>query len=410
MEREKLVNYAKLIAKSGLNVQKGQDIMLSCGLDQPEFIEILVEELYKCGARKVFVNYYDPVVDKLAITYQDEKDLSTLEEFEIDKWKHIAKVNACRLFIESDDPDALNGIDVEKYTRASIAKGKVIMPIRNEFDNKVQWCIAGVPSLKWAKKVFPNIKDDNEAIEALWTAILKVSRAYEGDPIKNWEIHDANLRKRVETLNNLHLERLHYTSKNGTDFTVHLLPNVKWAAGGEYGQESRIYFQPNIPSEECFTSPKKGACEGVVVSSKPLSLNSQLVEDFKIYFKDGKVSKIEAKKGQKQLEELVKMDEGSSMLGECALIPFHSPINDTGLIFYSTLYDENASCHLALGRGFENLMDGYENMSNDEIHAKGINESINHVDFMIGSEDLNIEGYDFDGNKHQIFINGNWAF
>lgn len=285
----------------------------------------------------------------------------------------------------------------------------VIKPIREKFDNKVQWCIAGVPSKEWAKKVFPNLNED-DAQEELFKAILKVSRAYEGDPIENWKKHDEDLRNRAEYLNSLHLEKLHYTSKNGTDFTVHLLKNVKWCAGGEYGQDSRIYFQPNIPTEECFTSPKKGACEGVVVSSKPLSLNSNLVEDFKIYFKDGKVNKIEAKKGKELLEELVKMDEGSAMLGEVALIPFNSPINNTGLIFYSTLYDENVSCHLALGAGFENLMDNYENMTLEEIHKAGINDSINHVDFMIGSEDLDIVGYDFDGNEHQIFKNGDWAF
>ncbi len=409
MKKELLVNYAKLIARVGLNVNKGQDVMLECSLNQKEFIEYLVEELYLAGARKVFVFFNDPIITKLNIKYQSEEALGTLETFEKDKWEYIADKCACRLFIESDDPDALNGIDIKKYTNAKIKKSKIIKSIREKFDNKVQWCIAGVPSKEWAKKVFPNLNEE-DAQEELFKAILKVSRAYEGDPIENWKKHDEDLRSRAEHLNSLHLEKLHYTSKNGTDFTVHLLKNVKWCAGGEYGQESRIYFQPNIPTEECFTSPKKGACEGVVVSAKPLSLNSNLVEDFKIYFKDGKVSKVEARKGKELLEELVKMDEGSSMLGEVALIPFNSPINNTGLIFYSTLYDENASCHLALGAGFENLMDNYENMTLDEIHEAGINDSINHVDFMIGSEDLDIVGYDFDGKEYQIFKNGDWAF
>ena len=409
MEKEILINYAKLIAKHGLNVQKGQDVVLTCSMDQLEFIKILVEQLYLCGARKVITNFKDPEIKKLDIQYQALEDLMTPEKFEIDLQEHIAERQACRLFIESDDPDALNGIDFDKYSKAMNNIRKIYKPIRDKYDNKVQWCIAGVPSVKWAKKVFPSLNED-EAVEALWKAILKTSRSLEGDAIKNFESHDKNLRSRAETLNNLHLKKLIYKSKNGTDFSVELLENVLWAAGGEYGQISRIYFQPNIPTEECFTSPKKDSANGVVVSTKPLSLNGHLVENFKIYFKDGKAYKVEAKTGQKILEELIASDEGSAFLGEVALIPFHSPINDTGLIFYSTLYDENASCHLALGCGFENLMVGYENMTLDEVHKLGINDSMVHCDFMIGSEDMNIIGIDKDNKVHQIFINGDWAF
>jgi len=407
MKKSILKNYAKLIAETGLNVQKGQDVVVEASLDQEVFVSYVVEALYKRGARKVFVNFTSPLITKLNIKHQKLKDLSTLETFEIDKWNYIKDKLSCRLFIESDDPDALNGIDINKLAKANCEKMKIIKPIRNEFDNKIQWCIVGVPSLKWAKKVFPNLSN-KKAIEALWEAILKVSRSYEGNPIENWEKHDKNLQDRKAYLNSLHLHYLEYKSKNGTDFKVELLPNVKWGAGGEVTKDSKIYFQPNIPSEEVFTSPKSGSCEGVVVSTKPLSLNGHLVEDFKIYFKNGRVDKIEAKKGKEVLEELVKMDEGSSKLGEVALIPYHSPINEAGLLFFSTLYDENASCHLALGAGFESLMDNYENMSNEEIHKKGINDSINHVDFMIGSEDMAIIGTDFNGEKHIIFENGDF--
>jgi aminopeptidase len=409
MDDKHLINYAKLIAKVGLNVQKGQDIMLTCGLDQPKFIHMLVKELYECGARKVFVTYSDPELTKLDIQYENVEDLGKVETFEKDKQEYIADHYACRLFIESDDPDALKGVDFKKYSKAMQMRRKVFQPIRDRFDNYVQWCIAGVPSIGWAKKVFPEL-DGDEAIEALWEAILKVSRAWEGDPIKNWEEHDANLAQKKNKLNEMHLEKLVYKSKNGTDFTVHMIPDCLWAAGGEYGQTSRIYFQPNIPSEECFTTPMKGKCEGIVFSTKPLSYNSNIIEDFSIRFEDGKVKEIHAKKGEEFLQELIKMDEGSAMLGECALIPFHSPINDTKLIFFSTLYDENAACHLALGCGFENLIVGYEKMTLEEIRAKGINNSMSHVDFMIGSEDLDVVGYDKDGKKYQIFKKGNWAF
>lgn len=409
MNKEILRNYAKLIAKHGLNVQKGQYVVLNCSLDQMEFIKILIEELYLCGASKVITRLSDPDLTKLDVKYQSLEDLKRPEQFEIDYQELIAEKQACRLFIESDDPDALNGIDIEKYTEAMNNKRRIYKPIREKYDNKVQWCIAGVPSIKWAKKVFPHL-DGEEAIEALWEAILKTSRALKGDPIKNFEEHDKNLRIRAKKLNNMHLKKLIYKSKNGTDFSIDLLDNVLWAAGGEYGEVSRIYFQPNIPTEECFTSPKKDSANGVLVSSKPLSLNSHIVEDFKIYFKDGKAYKVEAKKGQEVLEKLIGSDEGSAYLGEVALIPYHSPINDTGLIFYSTLYDENASCHVALGCGFENLMVGYEKMTLKEIHDLGINDSNVHCDFMIGTEDLNIIGIDKDGNEHKIFINGDWAF
>lgn len=409
MNIKRLKEYARLIVKVGLNVQKGQDVMLTCGLEQQDFINILVEELYIAGARKVFIDYRNTDIKKLEYKYQSIEELGKVETFEEERFKYIAETFPCRLFIESEDPDAFKDVDSDKISSANRLRMKTIIKYRDRYDTKCQWCIAGAPSLKWAKKVFPNLKDD-EAIEALWEAILKVSRAYEGNPISNWMEHDANLIKKAEYLNALNLDRLEYKSSNGTDFKVWLIEGCKWLGGGEYGEESRIYFQPNIPTEEIFSSPLAGKCEGVVVATKPLSLNGKLVEDFKIYFKNGEVYKVEAKKGEQDLRNLIAMDEGSKKLGECALVPFSSPINQSNLTFFSTLYDENACCHLALGEGFSNLIPGYEKLSKDELKRLGINSSMIHVDFMIGSKDLSIIGYTKEDEAIILFKDGEWAF
>lgn len=408
MNIEKIRSYAKLIAKVGTNPLKGQDVMLTCDIEVNDFAHLVVEEFYKLGVRKVFVDYIDNRLAKLNCLYQDEEAYSVLESFEIEKQAYIARTIPCRVYLESYEGNAMEGIDIGKYSRASSKKRSMILKYRDIYDNKCQWCIAGVPTRTWAKEVFPNLSDE-EAYEALWEAILKTSRALEGDPIENWRKHDENIREKAKLLNDLNLRKLIYHSKNGTDFWLLLNEKCKWLAGGEETSESKVYFQPNIPTEEVFTTPIAGKCEGVVVATKPLILNGQVVENFKIWFKNGKVEKVEAEKGLNALEELIKMDEGSAMLGECALVPYSSPINQTNLIFKSTLFDENACCHLALGRGFENLLEGYEKMTKEEIIEAGINYSLNHVDFMIGSEDLSIIGIDKSGKEIEIFKDGEWA-
>ena len=312
------------------------------------------------------------------------------------------------IYIESSDPDALKGVNQAKLAKVMQNRYPVIKPFRKERENKYQWIIAGAASPEWAKKVFPDLPK-RKAVEALWDAILKTSRAY-GDPIKNWKEHNEDLAKRMNKLNSLNLEYLHYTSKNGTNFKVWLLPNVIWLAGGETALGSGIYYNPNIPSEEVFTSPWKGKAEGIVYSTKPLSYQGQLIEDFSVRFENGKAVEVHARKGEELLKQMISMDENAAYLGECALVPYDSPINNTGILFNNTLYDENAACHLALGRGFTNLVKDYEKYSEEELIAMGINDSQIHVDFMIGSKDLNIVGHTRDGKDVQIFKDGNWAF
>lgn len=274
-------------------------------------------------------------------------------------------------------------------------------------DNKDQWLIIAVPSPSWAKKVFPELETE-EAVTKLWEAIIKTMRLDTEDPVQAWEDHIANLSDKSNKMNAMNLDYLTYRSSNGTDLTVKLQPNHIWLSARETNLKG-IDFTANMPTEEVFSMPKRDGVNGVVVSTKPLSLNGQLVENFKITFKDGKAVEVTAEKGLDVLETMLDMDESSRHLGEVALVPFNSPVNETGLLFSNTLFDENACCHFAFGFAFKNNIKGYENMSDEDFEKAGFNDSVNHVDFMVGSEDLEIKGYDFEGNEYQIFKNGVWA-
>lgn len=405
--QEKLKKYAELIVKCGLNVKEGQEVIIRCELDQPDFVALCVEECYKHGASKVKVEWSHMPVTKLNYTY---RTLESLSEFtQVDKAEFERKLEklTCMLWLDSEDPDGLNGTDNEKISKASMARFPFIKPYRDKLENKYQWCIAAVPGEEWAKKVFPDMPVD-KAMEKLWDAILLCSRV-DGDPIKAWEKHNENLAKRCKFLNDRKFEKLEYKSSNGTDFVVGLNPRGRFTGGGETTLGTKIYFNPNIPSEEVFTSPMKGIAEGKVVATKPLSYQGKLIENFWIRFEGGKAVEVYAEKNQDLLEKMIKMDDGASYLGECALIAYDSPINNTGILFYNTLFDENASCHLALGRGFNECLEGFENMSVEECEKAGINSSMIHVDFMIGSSDMSIIGIMKDGTRVQIFKDGNWA-
>lgn len=406
--KELVREYCELLVKIGANIQKGQEVVIQASTEDPEFVTILVNECYKVGAKSVEVIWENDELEILHYKYKDLDELSHLKDYQKAKREYYLKNLPVRIYIESSAPDALNGIDNSKRVEAGKSLRKEIRKFRDLMDDKYQWLIAAIPSRKWAKEVFPSLSEE-EAYNALWEAILKVSRVEKNKSIDNWNLHDDTLTKKSELLNSLKLTKLHYKSSNGTDFTLELNPDVKWEGGGEFTMGSHIYYNPNIPSEEIFTSPIAGKCEGIVYATKPLSYEGQLIEDFNITFKNGKAVQVHAKKGEELLKNMILMDEGASMLGECALIPYDSPINNTNILFYNTLFDENASCHLALGAGFANLYKDYEKYTLDELKEKGINKSIIHVDFMIGSKDLNITGYDKDGKEYQIFKDGNRA-
>ena len=408
MKKTILRKYAKLIARVGVKIRKGQDVVIQAELDQPEFVEMLTDECYKAGARKVTVEWSHQPLQKYHVRHRSLKTLSTLDDWEVAKLEHYADTLPCRIYLISEDPDGLCGLNQEKNAKALQARYKVIKPIRDKMENKYQWCIAAVPGVKWAKKVFPGERA-SRAVELLWEAILKTSRVDE-DPEEAWRKHNEDLARRCEYLNSLGIESLEYKSSNGTDFKVGMIPDALFCGGGEYALGSGNYFNPNIPSEEVFTTPKRGEAEGIVYSTKPLSYRGELIEDFSIRFEGGRAVEVKAKRGEELLKQMISMDEGAAYLGECALVPYDSPIRNSGILFYNTLFDENAACHLALGMGFSNCLKDYEKYTLDECRAKGINDSQIHEDFMIGSEDLSITAHTRDGRDVPIFRDGNWAF
>ena len=408
MNKTRLRKYANLIARCGVNVQKGQEVIINAELDQPEFVAMVVDECYKAGASKVSVDWSYQPLTKLNVRHCSKKVLESMDKWQLEKWEHQAEVLPCKIYLMSEDPDGLAGINQKKFAGSMAARSKLIKPIRNRMENKYQWCIAAVPGKGWAKKVFPGERA-SVAMEKLWEAILSTSRVND-DPIEAWNQHNANLASRCEYLNGLGMKELKYKASNGTDFRVGLLPNAIFMAGGEETLGRGVYYNPNIPTEEVFTSPRKGDADGIVYSSKPLSYGGQLIDKFSIKFENGKITEVKAEKNEELLRELVNMDEGASFLGEVALVPYSSPINESGLLFYNTLFDENAVCHLAFGRGFTNVIKGYENYTEAELHEMGINDSITHEDFMIGTADLSITAVCEDGKEIAIFKDGEWAF
>ncbi len=408
MELNRLQKYAELIIKCGLNVQKGQEVIIRCGLDQPDFVAMCVEECYKSGAERVKVEWSYMPVTKLNYNYRSLETLSEFTEIEKAEWERKVEKLTCLLWLDSDDPDGLNGTDSDKIAKANQARYPFIKPYRDKLDERYQWCIAAVPGKEWAKKIYPDLSEE-DAVEELWEKILYCSRV-DSDPIKAWEEHNKNLARRCKFLNDYKFDRLEYKSSNGTQFTVGLNEKGLFLGGGEYTLGSKIYYNPNIPSEEVFTTPMRGRADGKVVATKPLSYQGKLIENFWIRFENGKVVEVYAESNQALLEKMVSMDEGAAYLGEVALIAHDSPINNTRVLFYNTLFDENASCHLALGRGFNACVENYDKYSVEELEKLGVNSSMIHVDFMIGSEDMSIVGITKQGKRVQVFKNGNWSF
>ena len=409
MKKTTLRKYARLIAQCGVNVQKGQEVFITAGLDQPDFVKMVAEECYKLGATRVVVDFdYQPLT-KLHVKYCSLETLGGLTDYQKARFEHYVEKLPCRIYLESDDPDGLKGINQHKMLRAQQMRYPLIKGYRDEMENKYQWCIAAVPGPAWAKKLFPDTTK-RQAMEKLWDAILATSRVTEyGDPVDAWDRHNADLMSRCKYLNSLGIEKLHYTSSNGTDLTVGMIPEAVFKGGGDLSLQG-IFFNPNIPTEECFISPMRGKAEGKVVATMPLSRDGQLIENFWIRFHNGRAVEWEAEKNDQLLTNIINSDDGAGYLGECALVPFNSPIRESGLLFYNTLFDENAACHLALGAGFADTIRDYEHKSLEECREMGINDSMEHNDFMIGYEGLDIDAVTRDGKTVPIFRRGRWAF
>lgn len=399
--------YARLLVKQGVNIQKGQQLNIIADVEASEFVTLLAEEAYRLGAKNVRVDWSSTELTKLAYRHRSIRSLCDIPSWQIEKAKSDSEILPARIRLICEDPDAFARVNQEKVSRASIASAKALKPYRDAMENKHQWLVAAIPGKKWAKKMFPDEKI-SAAVEKLWEAILStVECSEENDCIKAWEKKNNDFREKCEWLNSRNFDYLHYRSANGTDFKCELMRESVWCGGGEFTLDG-VYFNPNMPTEEIFTTPKKGKCEGRLVSTMPLSARGTLIENFFIDFEDGKAVAWGAEKGEEALGKIITTDEGSRQLGELALVPVDSPIAKSGLLYYNTLFDENASCHVALGMGYSSCVKGFEEKTLAEMQEMGVNDSMIHVDFMIGADDLCITGYK-DGKATPIFINGKWA-
>lgn len=398
---------AKVAVTVGVNLQKGQDAVIFVSPRQSLLARCIAEECYKKGARKVEVEFTDEDIVKLKYRYEKEIVLKEMEKWEIEKFKRRSELLPVLIHVDDDDPDAFSELNMQKISSARIARAQAVKIYRDKEFLYDQWTIIAVPSPSWAKKVFPG-ETKAKAEKKLLEAILHTSRLDVENPLKAWEEHIAELKAKADFLNGLNLDYLVYRSSNGTDLKLKLQPDHVWLSARSKSLQN-IEYCANLPTEEVFTMPKRDGVDGVVVSTKPLSYHGKVIEDFKIYFEKGRIVKTEARVNGDVLREAISTDEGSHYLGEVALVPFDSPINQTGLLFYNTLFDENACCHLAFGQAFEDNMKGYESMTREELKEKGFNDSVIHVDFMIGAEDLSIIGFDHRGISYQIFKNGIWA-
>lgn len=410
MNDKLLRKYANLLVERGVNVQKGQVVIVNAPIENYKFGEMLVEEAYKKGAKEVFINWNSTAITKARFQYESLETLSEIPEHVISKAKYQYDNKACRISITSPDPDGLKGLDFEKMK--AVRKAGVVLNkyTRDPYmSSSLQWTVAAIPNEKWAQKVFPNLTKE-EAMVRLWDAIFTAVHIDENnDPVKSWEEHDNNLMERSKKLNDYNFDKLKFVSNNGTNFEVGLVEGHIWAGGCDGGNEETPLFDPNMPTEEIFTMPHKDRANGKVVSTKPLDYQGTLIENFYVVFKDGVVIESGAEKGIEALNALLNTDEGSKRLGEVALVPYDSPISKMNVLFYNTLFDENASCHLAFGNAYvTNIKDGVK-LSVDELKEKGYNESMNHVDFMIGTKDMKITGVTKDGKEVEVFVNGNFV-
>lgn len=405
-----LEKMAKLAVKVGANVQKGQIVLVSSPLYAAELAKRIQKEAYLVGAKKVYIDWTDDELNRNYYTYATDETLEELPEFQLQRFQYFVEQNACRISIDSKNPHGMKGVDMSKVVKANRAIGPRISFYQNHYSSsKSQWTIVAYPNDAWCKTVFPDLPV-HEAWDKLFDAIMYTSRiTLENDPEIEWKEHTKTLEEHSKIMNAYHFKTLHFKNSIGTDLEVELVKDHIWAGGGEMGGNG-IYFVPNIPTEEIFTMPHKDKVNGKVVSTKPLNYQGNLIEDFYFVFQDGKVVEYNAKVGYDALKSLIELDEGSSRLGEVALISHDSPISNLNILFHDTLFDENASCHLALGNAYSMNVIGGTNMEESELVKLGCNISLTHVDFMFGSSDMEITGITQDGKTIQIFQKGNFVF
>jgi len=400
--------YAELAVRVGVNVQKQQTLVITGPIQSAPFVRQVVRKAYEAGAKLVYIDWTDDELTRIKYELAPEEAFDEFPLWKAKGWEEMAEQGAAFLSIISSNPDLLQGIHPQRIAKASKAAGQAMHAYRNyTMADKVSWSIIAIPSPAWANRVFPDLPEQ-EREKALWDAIFSATRIHTPDPVQAWREHHDELNRKVEYLNQKQYKALHYEAP-GTRLTIELPANHVWIGGGSVNQHG-VSFMANMPTEEVFTAPKRDGVNGIVQSTKPLSYQGTLIEDFQLTFENGRIVQASAKKGEESLKKLIETDEGSHFLGEVALVPHLSPISKSNIIFFNTLFDENASNHLAIGNAYPtNLRDGSE-MSEEELHQHGLNTSMVHVDFMIGSDKMNVDGETMNGDREPVFHNGNWAF
>ncbi|MCR2822092.1 aminopeptidase [Lederbergia panacisoli] len=406
--QETLEKYAELAVKVGVNVQKGQTLAVNAAIDNAEFIRLVVKKAYEAGAKNVVVNWNDDVVSRLKYDLAPDEAFTEYPIWRAREVEELAEAGAAFMSVVSSGPDLMKGVDPSRIANFQKAAGKAMEKYRQYIQSdKVSWTVIAAPSKDWAAKVFPDAAPEDQ-VAKLWDAIFTATRANLDNPVEVWKQHDETLHEKVDYLNNKRYKKLHYTAP-GTDLTIELPEGHLWAGAGSINEKGHE-FMANMPTEEVFTVPHKDGVNGYVSSTKPLSYAGNIIDEFTITFENGRIVDVKAKEGEEILKQLVETDEGSHYLGEVALVPFNSPISQSNVLFYNTLFDENASNHLAIGSAYAFCLEGGKKMSQEELAEKGLNSSITHVDFMIGSAEMDIDGITDEGAAEPIFRNGDWAF
>lgn len=403
-----LEKYARLVVKTGINIQKNQVLVITSPIECSEFTRMVAQIAYQEGAKEVEINWRDEQFSKIRYLHAPEQSIGEFPEWNKELYLSNARQGAAFLSIAASDPELMKDVDPKRMAIASKARALALKEYLERItSNKNSWCVVSVPTLNWAKKVFPELSDD-EAINKLWEAILRSVRVDAEDPVAAWEEHKANLSKSMEFLNSHNFRYLIYRNSLGTNLKIELPKNHVWLGGSDNTSEGQIFIA-NMPTEEVFTVPVKTGVNGVVVSSMPLIYNGNVIENFTLTFENGRIVDFTAKEGYEVLKGLIETDEGSHYLGEVALVPYDSPISNSKILFYNTLYDENASCHLAIGKAYPCIKDA-EKLSQKELEELGVNDSLKHEDFMIGTKDLEIIGINWSGEEIPVFREGNFAF
>ena len=405
---ENLKKYARLIAETGVNVQDNHTVVLQISVDQAPLARLITEEAYRLGAAEVIVQWSDETIQREFLSHAATDRIENVPQYKIDQTDDWIAKGASRISVVSSNPDALAGVDAQRVAAFQAANGKALVNLRKATQaNKVSWTVVAAASEGWAAKVFPELATSEEQVDALWNEIFKTTRIYEENPVIAWDIHDKKLQEKAAELNEQQFTALHYTAP-GTDLTIGLPKNHLWEGAGSYNARGEE-FMANMPTEEVFTAPDSRRVDGYVSSTKPLSYAGTIISGMKFTFKDGKVVDFSAEQGEEALKNLLAIDEGAKHLGEVALVPDPSPISQSGLIFYNTLFDENASNHLAFGSAYAFNLQGGTEMSEEELAEAGLNRSQTHVDFMVGSDKMNIDGIKEDGTIVPVFRDGDWA-